>query len=283
MHLGTVVRHQAGPAAARPLYAASVARLRVVPDRAGLAQALDHLGGVARAAGDLPGAFASQREALELRRALGHRTGLGGSLGELGALAGLAGDHARAARLLAAATALRRAIGSRPGAGTSPPDARADDGALAAARAHLGGAAFATAWATGEALSVDEAVGEALSVDAAVAGLPAAYAPTNGRANGHSHAPPPPPAPAPPGCRLTAREREVAALVAESLSNRELAARLVVTLRTAENYVQRLLAKLGLGSRTRLALWARAHLTQPLGSSDRARGPVGPSGGPELE
>jgi DNA-binding NarL/FixJ family response regulator len=57
----------------------------------------------------------------------------------------------------------------------------------------------------------------------------------------------------------------VAALVAEGHRNREIAARLVVTERTAENHVQRLLSKLGLDSRTRLALWARAHLP-PTGS-----------------
>jgi len=44
----------------------------------------------------------------------------------------------------------------------------------------------------------------------------------------------------------------VAALVAEGLSNRELAARLGVATRAAENPVQRVLAGLGLRSRTRM-------------------------------
>jgi DNA-binding NarL/FixJ family response regulator len=108
-------------------------------------------------------------------------------------------------------------------------------------RARLTPAAFARAWAEGGALTPERAVADALPP-----------APANRRAHGHPLAS--------PGDRLTAREREVAALVAEGLSNRELAARLVVTVRTAENHVQRLLDKLGLGSRTRLALWARAHL-----------------------
>ena len=97
---------------------------------------------------------------------------------------------------------------------------------------------------------MDEAAAEAL----AAGPLPA------GPANGHA-----PGTPSAVGVRggLTPREREVAALVAVGLSNRELAALLLVTVRTAENHVQRLLTKLGLGSRTRLALWAREHLPVP--------------------
>jgi non-specific serine/threonine protein kinase len=59
-----------------------------------------------------------------------------------------------------------------------------------------------------------------------------------------------PPAAAEP---LTAREREVAVLVALGQTNREIAARLVVTLRTAESHVERIFAKLGVHSRVQLA------------------------------
>jgi DNA-binding CsgD family transcriptional regulator len=55
---------------------------------------------------------------------------------------------------------------------------------------------------------------------------------------------------------LTRREREVADLVSRGLTNRELAERLVIAERTAENHVQHILIKLGLSNRSQLAVWA---------------------------
>ena len=59
-----------------------------------------------------------------------------------------------------------------------------------------------------------------------------------------------------PGIQLTPREQEVASLVAEGLSNRQIAERLVVSERTAETHVQNILMKLGFGSRSQVAAWA---------------------------
>ncbi|MCX5041899.1 LuxR C-terminal-related transcriptional regulator [Aldersonia sp. NBC_00410] len=55
---------------------------------------------------------------------------------------------------------------------------------------------------------------------------------------------------------LSARETEVAGLVAEGLANREIATRLVLSERTVETHVRSILAKLGCANRTEIAAWA---------------------------
>ena len=55
---------------------------------------------------------------------------------------------------------------------------------------------------------------------------------------------------------LTERELEVLRLVAEGLSNREIAARLVISEKTVKTHVGNLLSKLDLEDRTRLAIYA---------------------------
>ena len=57
------------------------------------------------------------------------------------------------------------------------------------------------------------------------------------------------------GSPLTPREREVAVLVGEGLTNRQIAARLYLSERTAQNHVQHILTKLGLPNRGQIAVW----------------------------
>jgi DNA-binding NarL/FixJ family response regulator len=54
---------------------------------------------------------------------------------------------------------------------------------------------------------------------------------------------------------LTAREREVAALIAQGKTSREIADLLVVSERTAEGHVSNILGKLGFTSRAQIAAW----------------------------
>ena len=61
---------------------------------------------------------------------------------------------------------------------------------------------------------------------------------------------------APPGPRpLTRREREIAALVAKGMGNREIAERLFLSKRTVDSHLEHIFAKLNFTSRTQLASW----------------------------
>jgi DNA-binding NarL/FixJ family response regulator len=64
----------------------------------------------------------------------------------------------------------------------------------------------------------------------------------------------------------------VAALLAEGLSNSQLARRLYISPKTASVHVSNILTKLGMSSRTEIAAWAvRERLGAPSGSDERAR------------
>jgi DNA-binding NarL/FixJ family response regulator len=59
---------------------------------------------------------------------------------------------------------------------------------------------------------------------------------------------------------LSQREFEVAACVARGLTNREIAAELVIADGTVASHIVHILAKLGLASRTQVAVWAAERL-----------------------
>jgi DNA-binding NarL/FixJ family response regulator len=109
-----------------------------------------------------------------------------------------------------------------------------DQGTARQAREELGDEAYEGAFQDGWKLSLDEAVAYAFETEPE---------PVDPR---------PDPGPAPP---LTPREWQVAQLVAEGLSNRQIAGRLAVSQRTAESHVENILAKLGFASRSQIAAW----------------------------
>ena len=59
---------------------------------------------------------------------------------------------------------------------------------------------------------------------------------------------------------LTGRERQVLGLVAEGLSNKEIARALTITVRTTDFHVSNVLRKLSVISRVEAAVWAKEHL-----------------------
>ena len=75
---------------------------------------------------------------------------------------------------------------------------------------------------------------------------------------------------------LSRREREVAALVAEGLSNREIAERLFISERTAEGHVEQIRNKLGFKSRAQVAAWVASDSSRlaPVAAAPPAQRPV---------
>ena len=139
-------------------------------------------------------------------------------------MAAAVGQAERAARLLGAAEAQRDRLGLRY---RVREDHVARERAVAAARAALGEAAFATAWAAGRTLSPGQAVAEAHEAFV-------------------------PPASSPRGS-LTPREVEILRLLASGMTNPAIATALFISVRTVENHVARILAKLGVHTRTAAA------------------------------
>ena len=69
--------------------------------------------------------------------------------------------------------------------------------------------------------------------------------------------------------RLTRRQREIAVLIAEGLSNAAIAYRLALVEGTVANHIERILRKLELRTRTQVGVWATQHGLYRLGDEAR--------------
>ncbi len=194
------------------------------------------------AAGDLPDAEASAMEALRLKRVLGDQLGIPFCLELLAWVAGADGEFRRAAVLFGAVEQPWQRIG-RPLVAGEPLLAWSEQ-VKARVLAGLGGRAQEAAREQGARMRLDEVIAYALREEAAGDGVPPAAA-----------------------SQLTGREQEVAGLVAEGLSNRDIAARLVISQRTAEGHVEHILTKLGFSSRAQIAAWVAGRRGQPGGDA----------------
>jgi non-specific serine/threonine protein kinase len=238
---------------------------QTVPDRrlAGILEGrvLINLAVVARSQRDHALATARLEEALRLERAAGHTDSIILALGDLGDLARDQGDHARAleryrealglgrgnpgtrvvteiveavgmveaaigqgergARLMSAAAAQRERLRLRYRVRET---LAALEQAMAIARAALGESRFAAAWAAGRNLTPELAVAEALD-------------PSETPASGT-------------GASLTPREAEILRLLASGMTDPTIAEALFISVRTVENHVAHILAKLGVRTRT---------------------------------
>jgi DNA-binding NarL/FixJ family response regulator len=167
----------------------------------------------------------------------GFRLGLPETLEGFARLAAAEDQPERALRLAGAAAALREAMGT-----PLPPFWAADlERSLEPARQALSAEAWAAAWAAGRAMPLAHAVTEALAIELPVAAAPPG--PTHNLALDQAES-------------LTARELEVAALVARGLTNRQIAAALSIAERTVGTHLTNILGKLGFTSRSQVAVWA---------------------------
>ncbi|WP_329312502.1 LuxR C-terminal-related transcriptional regulator [Streptomyces sp. NBC_01262] len=208
---------------------------RRLRDNRGLAGALRESAALAEGADDLDGAGRALRESLRLYGAIGERSELPATLDAFALLLlrTSPGQQPRVVRLIAAADALRTELAVK-----APDERWADiEEALTGLRARLQWNGFATAWAEGLRLTPSGAVAEALSAPVA-----------SGRtAEGEGEQPDA------AAQSLTPRQVQVAMLVAEGMTNRQIAARLTISEWTVVNHVRQVMRRLNCTSRVQVA------------------------------
>ena len=237
--LGDLARVRRDPDDAHSRYLEALALLREIDARPEIARCLAGLGRVAMDLGDIELARQHLTESLRLSHSTGSRIGVARGLE---AFARLAVDEDRpelAVQLTGAATALRDAAGLAALSG-----ARAERYLSSARR--LGEPAVTRLWNQGLALSADAAVALALDSPEPAAALRGPLT-----AVGPDEVPPA----ALPGI-LTARERQVVALVARGSTNKAIAEELFISPATAARHVANIMGKLGFNTRAQIAAWA---------------------------
>jgi predicted ATPase/DNA-binding CsgD family transcriptional regulator len=189
-----------------------------------------NLGTIALIAGEVAASRPLFMEALQIARQVDDRVQLSYLLDALGCQAAGSGQARLAAQLLGAADAVRTGAGNRVMPYLAPAVAAARASAIAA----LGASRFEAELAAGAGLSRDAAVRLALGESSHVA-----VAASDSTGAG----------------LLAKREAEVARLVADGLSNKEIGARLFISEHTVDTHVRSILNKLGCNSRAQIAAW----------------------------
>jgi ATP/maltotriose-dependent transcriptional regulator MalT len=216
------------------------------------------IGWIAITNGDFGLARESLAEGLRLNQACGQRLGIARGLEAFAALAAARQQPERAARLAGAACQLRESLGHGTGIGPRIEEV------LEFARDRIGASGAAALFAEGREMTWEDATSYALGSDdgpsapgPSRAGEPAwthparlgpAGGPRHDASGGHRATNP-----------LTPREHEIVLLIAQGLSNKEIADELVISPATAARHVANILAKLGFTSRTQVASWATRH------------------------
>jgi DNA-binding CsgD family transcriptional regulator len=190
-----------------------------------------NLGGAALLAGDLEESKARYSESLRSAYRIDDRIGQYYLLAALAFHRVAEGRPQEAAQLLGASETIRTGAGATLMPVMAPVVTQARDSATAA----LGAEKFAAEMDAGSRMTRDSAVELALGES---------IAPVDGAGDGSS------------GVELLARrESEVARLIADGLTNKQIGARLFISERTVETHVRSILNKLGFNTRAQIAAW----------------------------
>jgi non-specific serine/threonine protein kinase len=200
-------------------------RMRDAGDLAGMVMSLGDLGDLARDQGDHTLAFELYREGLDLSQERRHMPAPTFLVESVGILAVIVGQPEHGVRLLGAAEAIRERSGLRFNVAEN---VIALHQSLTDARTVLGPEVFATAWAAGRNVRGQEVIELAMQPFS----IPAAPV---GRLSDSAG--------------LTRRETQIAQLVAAGQTDAAIAASLFLSVRTVENHVAHILAKLGVHAR----------------------------------
>ena len=201
---------------------------------------LANLARIARDRGDVTRAARLLSESLAVHARFGEKAGVSGSLRGLAMIAGSCGQPEQGAILLGAAEVLRESIGVP----IPPMGLDRHRRAIDAIRSQLAPAEFEAAWAAGRRMTMEQAVADAsdFADDLADAAFPRSSVADSQGQNRYG---------------LSPRELEVLRIVAEGLTDPEVAERLYLSPRTVSQHLRSIYSKLGVTSRTaatRLAL-----------------------------
>lgn len=231
--LGELARLEENYTEARTLYEESLQLKRQLGGKMGIAVALHNLAHVAQHNGDLDYSYSLFAESLGIFRELASALDIAMCVAGLGGIAAARGEARKAAILLGAVGAQLKEIG----ASVWPADRADYERYLTMTRGQMTERDFEQAWQAGQGMAPEEAY---------------MYVQDMG-AEGRAPAAPPRPTLG----ELTAREIEVIELLAQGLSNAEIAARLVLSRRTIHAHLQSIYSKLGVNTRTAAVRAAR--------------------------
>lgn len=232
--LGDLARCEGRFDQAKSLFAQSLTIWRELGSVREVPMAMHNMAAVVLRQGDVERAQELFRESLETHRAQRNREGILRGLLGFAALASTMGLAFESARLYAAVAAH-----SRPNSAIRWPPEKFDyERYIGQARQALSDAAFEAAQTSGRAMSVEQAVEHALGLSLSDSTRPSDLAASSD---------------------LSAREREIAVLIAGGLSNGDIATKLVLSKRTVEKHVANILSKLGLTNRAQIVRWTMDH------------------------